>query len=130
MRIGKSLNEISRMSGSSASGGSSDFTRLTRSRTRWMASSITTSGTNSSITMLAPSAEVELIFLRSFRLASSFSTGMVTSDSMSAGDTPMYGTVTITTGTFTSGAASRGNELYVLKPKTRMQSTPNRTVAR
>ncbi len=50
-----------------------------------------------------------MIFLRSLTPASSFSSGLVTSVSMSCGDTPTYGVVTVTTGMVTSGFASRGS---------------------
>jgi hypothetical protein len=105
---GNSLNEISVMIGSSASGGISACAVSIRSRIFCSASSISTDGSNSIAMMLAPSAEVEVISRTSFNASSSSSSGFVTSVSMSDGATPMYGVVTITSGMVMSGEASRG----------------------
>ena len=53
--IGRSPKEISWTSVSSTSSGSFGRARETRSRTRWMASLMTTSGSNSMMTALSPS---------------------------------------------------------------------------
>ena len=108
--MGKSSKETSRMSVSSASSGSSVRALLTRSRTRWIASSMTTSGWNSSAMTLAPSAEVLDILFRSLSPASSLSSGTVIRLSMSSGETPIYGVETMTTGMSMSGKDSRGSE--------------------
>ena len=76
--IGNSERLISKMIGSSSrSPGSSPLAWSTLSRTFCMASSISTSGMYSTVTMEAPSALTELISLMSLRDFSLRSRGMV-----------------------------------------------------
>ncbi len=109
--IGNSARFISLITGSSESIGNSPLAISTRSRTRCRATSLFTSGVNSTSIIESPSALLERISLTPRMPLSSFSIFIVTDVSMSSGETPSYIVVTIIWGMGMSGKASRGNEI-------------------
>ena len=108
--MGNSAKLISLITGSSASMGSSPLAKSTRSRTRCRATSLGTSGVNSTSIIESPSALLERISFIPRMPLSSFSIFIVTDVSMSSGETPSYAVVTRICGMGMSGNASRGNE--------------------
>ncbi len=109
-KIGISDILTSKTEGSSSrSDGSSRFAISTLSLTHLTASSISVPVTNSTTIRLAPSLDLDFIFLTFLTPLSFSSILMVMEVSISPGATPRYEVETKTYGILTSGALSRGS---------------------